>query len=232
MDYPVSSAAEGASFEDLPAETPMGSTVMAARPADSEVENESDEARTPEQENDAFASEVEDMCQPGGAFDRDVDDIPAARPCEPQPSGEFGGQRLYDKSVKEYTSREIGREGERLAASYLVRRGYTILERNWRTKVGEADIVAIAPKEGECSNDRSSVVLVEVKTRLALEEANQMPELAVDRRTQLRYRRLALMYLALHPECESIRFDVIALNIIGEKTARLRHLVSAFSWDE
>ena len=108
MDYPVSSAAEGASFEDLPAETPMGSTVMAARPADSEVENEPDEARTPEQENDAFASEVEDMCQPGGAFDRDVDDIPAARPCEPQTSGEFGGQRLYDKSVKEYTSREIG----------------------------------------------------------------------------------------------------------------------------
>ena len=42
MDYPVSSAAEGASFEDLPAETPMGSTVMAARPAVSEVENEPD----------------------------------------------------------------------------------------------------------------------------------------------------------------------------------------------
>ena len=58
-----------------------------------------------------------------------------------------------------------------------------------------------------------------------------MPELAVGRRKQERYRRLALLYLALHPAVTEVRFDVIALNIVGERTARLRHLIGAFEWE-
>lgn len=189
------------------------------------------DASVPHSQDDlAFAGEVEKMCAPDGPFDSGDGANDDGKP-SPQSDGSRS-DRMFDKPLAEYSSREIGMEGERLAASYLVNRGFGILDRNWRTKVGEADIVALAPSDDD-AYARDSVVLVEVKTRLALGDARgQMPELAVDRRKRLRYRRMALMYLALHPECDSIRFDVIALNIIGERTARLRHLVSAFSWDE
>lgn len=137
---------------------------------------------------------------------------------------ETAREGVPDKPLSEYTSHEIGQEGEHLAASYLEKRGYEVLERNWRCSSGEVDIIA---REGD------TVVLVEVKTRLTLGESSDvMPELAVDRRKQRRYRKLALLYLACHPDVTSVRFDVIALNIVGERCARLRHLIGAYSWDE
>lgn len=128
------------------------------------------------------------------------------------------------KPLCDYTSKEIGDEGESLAASYLERRGYVLIDRNWRSDAGEIDIIA---------EDDDETVLLEVKTRLALgDEADNMPELAVDSKKQRRYRRLALLYLADHPHVSSVRFDVIAINLVAERTARLRHLIGAFSWDD
>ena len=43
---------------------------------------------------------------------------------------------------------------------------------------------------------------------------------------------MALCYLVDHPEATSIRFDAIAVNVVGERLAKLRHLVGAFSWDD
>lgn len=114
-----------------------------------------------------------------------------------------------------------------MAVDYLDRRGWDVLERNWRCCFGEVDI--IAREEG----DDEAVVLVEVKTRLALGgRADAMPELSVDSKKRRRYRMLALAYLVSHPEVDSIRFDVIALNVVGEEQARLRHLRGAFEWDD
>lgn len=128
------------------------------------------------------------------------------------------------KPVEEMTPREVGVEGERLAAEFLTRRGYQVLDRNWRCSAGEVDIIA---RDGDVH------VLVEVKTRLALgDDSEDMPELAVDRRKREKYRKLALLYLATHPRVMSVRFDVIALNIVAERTARLRHLIGAFEWSE
>jgi len=139
-----------------------------------------------------------------------------------QTDGESGSTDR--KPLCDYTSKEIGDEGESLAASYLERRGYVLVDRNWRCDAGEIDIIA---------EDEDETVLLEVKTRLALEEeADTMPELAVDSKKQRRYRRLALLYLADHPHVSSVRFDVIAINLIAERTARLRHLIGAFSWDD
>lgn len=56
------------------------------------------------------------------------------------------------------TDKALGRAGERLAARHLRRAGYSILGRNIRVQVGEADLVCLAP-------DRSTLVIVEVKTR-------------------------------------------------------------------
>lgn len=57
------------------------------------------------------------------------------------------------------SGRPLGQRGERLAARHLRRCGYVVLGRNVRLKVGEADIVCLAP-------DRETVVVVEVKTRM------------------------------------------------------------------
>ncbi|OUO34947.1 YraN family protein [Olsenella sp. An290] len=128
--------------------------------------------------------------------------------------------------VSELTPRELGMRGEDIAAAYLERHGWAVLERNWRCDFGEVDIVAREDGRG------SDVVLLEVKTRLALgERADVMPELAVDRAKRDRYRMLALCYVVAHPEVETVRFDVIAINVVREGGARLRHLSGAFSLD-
>ncbi len=126
--------------------------------------------------------------------------------------------------LEEMSSRQIGEKGEEIAAKYLIKRGYKIIQTNWTCQVGEVDIVA---------QDGNNVVLVEVKTRRILDKDDSiMPELAVNRAKQEKYRTLALMYTALHPALTSIRFDVVAINLVAPSTASLRHLIGAFSWDE
>lgn len=128
------------------------------------------------------------------------------------------------KSVSELNAWELGREGEQIAAQYLERHGYDILDRNWKSYAGEVDIIA---KQG------STLVLFEVKTRLDL-TANDLtvPELAVDVHKQECYQKLALTYLHDHPQFENARFDVIAILIVKEHVARLRHLLGAFECDQ
>lgn len=126
--------------------------------------------------------------------------------------------------LEKMSSRQIGEKGEEIAAKYLIKRGYKIIQTNWTCQIGEVDIVA---------QDGDNVVLVEVKTRRILNKDDSiMPELAVNRAKQEKYRTLALMYAALHPALTSIRFDVVAINLVAPSTASLRHLIGAFSWDE
>ena len=126
--------------------------------------------------------------------------------------------------LEEMSSRQIGEKGEEIAAKYLIKRGYKIIQTNWTCQIGEVDIVA---------QDGDNVVLVEVKTRRILNKDDSiMPELAVNKAKQEKYRTLALMYAALHPALTSIRFDVVAINLVAPSTASLRHLIGAFSWDE
>ena len=126
--------------------------------------------------------------------------------------------------LEEMSSRQIGEKGEEIAAKYLIKRGYKTIQTNWTCQLGEVDIGAQAG---------DNVVLVEVKTRRILNKDDSiMPELAVNRAKQEKYRTLALMYAALHPALTSIRFDVVAINLVAPSTASLRHLIGAFSWDE
>jgi putative endonuclease len=124
------------------------------------------------------------------------------------------------------TPKELGRIGEECASEYLRAHGYQIVERNWSCTWGEADIVARAPEE-------SQWVLVEVKTRFVQDEADDTrPELAVTAHKQERYRRIALCYLGMHGDVESIRFDVIALCLKGPTCGHIRHFIHAFEWNE
>lgn len=126
-----------------------------------------------------------------------------------------------------FTPHEIGETGERAACRYLIKHGMQVVERNWRCRLGEADIVA---------RDGDVTVLVEVKTTVALEGGPQAacsrPEERVDEPKRKRYRDLALFYLATHPGVGAVRFDVAALTVIEEGRARIRYITGAFVWDE
>lgn len=112
----------------------------------------------------------------------------------------------------------LGRWGEDEAARYLRGRGLKILERNFRTPVGEIDLVA---REGK------TLVFVEVKTRRG--ELFGTPQEAVGRTKQRQIVRAAQWYLGdgrgkgLQP-----RFDVVAVRQRPGGVAELEHIPDAF----
>lgn len=116
------------------------------------------------------------------------------------------------------TASELARRGEDAAAAYLERVGMTVVERNWRCRSGEVDIVAL---------DGSTIVIAEVKTRRSV-SAGQ-PEDAVSQTKQRRLVRIARHYLAYAglSDC-AVRFDVIAIRVIADDRALLRHHRAAF----
>ena len=151
-------------------------------------------------------------------------DIPPEAPAGPTPTEAAAQER--DKPVTELTPQELGARGEEVAARHLVDREWEVLERNWRCMHGEVDIVARDPERED------AVVLVEVKTRLARGERDDViPELAVDASKRRRYRMCALTYLVSHQDVTSVCIDVIAINVAPEGGAHLRHLFNAYSLD-
>ena len=96
----------------------------------------------------------------------------------------------------------LGKRGEDLACAELQRRGYAILERRYRTRAGEIDIVA---------RHRGCVVFVEVKARAS--DNFGAPAEAVDARKQRRIAQMAVDFLSrrrLHDQ--PCRFDVVAVS--------------------
>lgn len=100
-------------------------------------------------------------------------------------------------------SPKLGTRGEALACTLLKEKGYKIIERNFKTPIGEIDIVA---REGQ------TLVFVEVKTRGS--KAFGSAKWAVDRRKQQKLSRLALYYLNLKAwKDRPARFDVVAVDL-------------------
>jgi putative endonuclease len=116
----------------------------------------------------------------------------------------------------------LGRRGEALAAEHLERRGCTILTRNYRTRWGELDIVAL---------DGQTLVFCEVKTRQS-RGGRPRPLEAIRGEKQLRVRRMAATWLAQtrsRPYAPEIRFDAIGVLLDGSGAlAALEHLEAAF----
>ncbi len=115
----------------------------------------------------------------------------------------------------------LGARGEEAAARFLDRRGYEILERNWTCFAGEADIIA---------RDEDTLVFVEVKTRKDCEHG--FPSEAVTTAKKEKYEKIALAYLSdYEPTDFPVRFDVIAIVVMGPDKAMIRHQINAFSLD-
>ena len=113
----------------------------------------------------------------------------------------------------------LGRYGEELAAQHLVAAGMQVLDRNWRCREGELDLVAV-DRDG-------TIVFVEVKTRSST--AFGEPAEAVGPMKARRLRTLAARWLLEHPRGGSpLRFDVVAIVRRRGEAPVVRHLREAF----
>ncbi|MDR3314026.1 MAG: YraN family protein [Oscillospiraceae bacterium] len=110
-----------------------------------------------------------------------------------------------------------GARGEALAATYLERKGFRILARNYRIRQGEIDLVAA---------DAEYLLFVEVKTRKA--GAWLRGEEAVDAHKQARLLAAAEHYLSREPCEQQPRFDVICLELQDDRCTALRWHKNAF----
>ena len=110
----------------------------------------------------------------------------------------------------------VGREGEDVAASYLMQKGYRIVARNWHYGPKEIDIVA---RDGE------TMVFVEVKTRSTL--AFELPQEAVTKKKMKNLVEAADAYmLQYNIELEG-RFDIVGV-LNGNPPKVIEHIVEAW----
>lgn len=112
----------------------------------------------------------------------------------------------------------FGREGETLAKTYLEKKGYQFLDRNFRTAHGEIDLIM---------DDKGTLVFVEVKSRHNRRYGE--PVEAVNPLKQKHIRYGARTYITKQRvEDRSIRFDVVEVMIHGSGEIKFRHTRNAF----
>lgn len=100
-------------------------------------------------------------------------------------------------------NRELGNYGETVAIQYLVGEGYDILAKNFKCRHGEIDIIA---------KKDDYIIFVEVKTRRSLSYGT--PAEAVDRKKQMKYGKIASIYIRNERLFDSsYRFDIIEIYI-------------------
>ena len=111
----------------------------------------------------------------------------------------------------------LGKEGERVAERYLQKKGYVLVERNYRCPAGELDLIVL---------DRRVVVFVEVKTRTGLGFGSPLE--AVEFRKQRKMIQVAQFFLAeKRLQQRDARFDVIGVSWLGREPV-VEHIENAF----
>ena len=112
---------------------------------------------------------------------------------------------------------ELGKWGEDVAATYLERQGYTIMERDWKSGHRDLDIIAL---------DEDTMVFVEVKTR-----SNRLftdPEMAVDYQKIRHLQQAANHYIKYRHIDRDIRFDIITVVGTMNDSPAIDHIKDAF----
>jgi len=100
---------------------------------------------------------------------------------------------------------QMGKIGEQLAQDHLLDRGLKLLEKNFRSKQGEIDLIM---------QESDTIVFVEVRLR-----RDKRYGLGAESVTPLKQKRLintAMYYLLLHPQYKTSRFDVVEVNAVCE----------------
>lgn len=112
----------------------------------------------------------------------------------------------------------VGQLGETLACQYLSRQGYRIILRNYRTRLGEIDIIA---------EEQGTLVFVEVKSRRSHQCGHPFEAVTAAKRRQIS--KAALLYLAeTGKEGGPARFDVVAISFAGEAAPVVELVQNAF----
>lgn len=102
----------------------------------------------------------------------------------------------------------LGKTGEDVAVSFLKKTGFKILERNFRCRYGEIDIIAV---------EKGTLVFAEVKTRKT--EKYGLPQSAVDFRKQRQLSKIASYYIAeKRLKNTPARFDVVGISLFENET--------------
>jgi putative endonuclease len=103
--------------------------------------------------------------------------------------------------VKPRSTTDRGRSGEDAACAHLRAAGYVIVERNFRCKLGELDVIA---------RDGDVLCFVEVRTRTRADRGTAIETVGVAKQRQLA--RVAAFYLAARrPKARALRFDVLGI---------------------
>lgn len=120
----------------------------------------------------------------------------------------------------ENSKSEIGKLGEKIAADYLVQKGYTIIKRNYRYGHGEIDLITKSPY-----NDQ--IIFFEVKTRNNLELGD--PAYAINKKKISQIKKVAELYLYENNIKEiECRFDVITVLLTDPNNPIIEHYENAF----
>lgn len=117
-------------------------------------------------------------------------------------------------------SRLLGAYGEVLAARYLRKHGYIIIDANYSSRFGEIDLIAA---------DKETIVFAEVKTRS--EGMKYAPADAVDTSKRTKIIATSKMYLRKFNITRQPRFDIVEVYFNGDSPVRLNHLPNAFDAD-
>ncbi len=117
--------------------------------------------------------------------------------------------------------RQIGDRGEVLALAYLAKKGYTLVERNYRTRHGEIDLVV---------RDDKTLVFVEVKSRRGTGFGDPLEAVTPRKRANIRF--VAEQYLVERADYfatsfDEVRFDAVGI-LLGAGKPLIRHVEDAF----
>lgn len=126
------------------------------------------------------------------------------------------------RAVSNDVRHRLGQLGEQVAVDHLTRRGFRIVERNFRTRWGELDIIAF---------DAQTLAFCEVKSR-RLPRGRGDPFEALHMRKQSQVRKMAGQWLierSARPHADLIRFDAIGVTFDYDgQLVRIDHLEGAF----
>lgn len=111
---------------------------------------------------------------------------------------------------------DLGKHGEKVACTFLRKKGYEILATSFRFEKTEIDIVC---------KDGKTIVFVEVKSRST--EVHGNPEESVDAKKQEKIVKAAERFIQMHDMLGDIRFDVVSVITDGKKS-KVTHIRDAF----
>lgn len=151
-------------------------------------------------------------------LDPGVREVHPAASCGRQRRRDLGWAMTARQELGDTAHLALGRRGEDVAARYLVDQGIVLLDRNWRCREGELDIIG---------TDGTTLLVYEVKTRSGL--GYGAPAESITRDKIARIRRLTSQWLSEHNVrwC-TVRFDVISILWRPGEPPEVRHIPRAF----